>query len=264
MSEFESCREAISKSNRSRSVQKRKLTMLIDKLKEYKVNNTLTKEIFDNQNVTIDEVLNAIKVCDEKILGLFEEYNVESVDSDWFEKELASQVSYHFNIGVDRAEFSEYTENHNTGNNSNPPVVENNFEQQGRSNHIKVSLPTLHCCKFSGTSKDTNSFNVFYNQFMNVIGLRDEFSNATKLAYLSSYLSDYALSIISHLSIINDNYPIAMELLKKEFLNKNLIIAKAYEFIIKNSVSNSYDIDFIKTKTYINEVRSMIFELKKL
>src|SRR5215469_11070331 len=97
---------------------------------------------------------------------------------------------------------------------------------------------------------------------MNVIGLRDEFSNATKLAYLSSYLSDYALSIIIHLSIINDNYPIAMELLKKEILNKNLTIAKAYEFKIKNSVSNSYDTDFIKTKTYINDMRSMIFELK--
>src|SRR5215469_5735944 len=97
---------------------------------------------------------------------------------------------------------------------------------------------------------------------MNVIGLRDEFSNATKLAYLASYLSDYSLSIISHLSIINDNYPIAMELLKKEFLNKNLIIAKAYEFIINNPVSNSYDTDFIKTKTYINDVRSMIFELR--
>src|SRR5215469_13828772 len=53
-----------------------------------------------------------------------------------------------------------------------------------------------------------------------------------------------------------------MELLKKEFLNKNLIIAKAYEFIINIPVSNSYDTDFIKTKTYINDVRNMIFELK--
>ena len=192
----------MSKLCRSRGSQKRKLTLLIEKLKEYKANDTLTKDILDNQNVTIDEVLNAIKVCDEKIVGLFEEYDIESLDSEWWERELASQVSYHFNIGVDRAEFAKYGENNNAGNNSNPPIVENNLEQQGRSNHIKVSLPTLHCSKFSGTSKDTNSFNVFYNQFMNVIGLRDEFSNATKLAYLSSYLSDYALSIISHLSII--------------------------------------------------------------
>src|SRR5215469_2613854 len=53
-----------------------------------------------------------------------------------------------------------------------------------------------------------------------------------------------------------------MELLKKEFINKNLIIAKAYEFIIKNSMSNSYDTDFMKTKTYINDLRSMAFELR--
>src|SRR5215469_6681748 len=217
MSELEKCKESVSKLCRSRGSQKRKLTLLIEKLKEYKANDTLTKDILDNQNVNIDEVLNAIKVCDEKILGLFEEYDIESLDSEWWERELASQVSYHFNIGVDRAEFAKYGENN--GNNSNPPIVENNLEQ-GMSNNIKVSLPTLHCSKFSGTSKDTNSFNVFYNQFMNVTGLRDGYSNATKLAYLSSYLSDYALSIISHLSIIDDNYLIAMELLKKEFLNR--------------------------------------------
>src|SRR5215469_12455414 len=125
--ELEKCRESVTKISRIRAAQKRKLTLLIDRLKEYKLNNTLTKDIFDNQNVTISEVLNAIKVSDEKILGLFEEYDVESVDSDWIEKEIASQVSYHFNIGVDRAEFSEYAENHNTANNSNAPVVKSNL-----------------------------------------------------------------------------------------------------------------------------------------
>src|SRR5215469_9411766 len=156
MSELENCKESITKISRTRAVQKRKLTLLIDKLKEYKVNNALTKDILDNQNVTISEVISSIKVSDEKILGLFEEYNVESLDSEWVEKEIASQVSYHFNIGVDKAQFSEYGENHNTGNNSNPPVVENNLEQQGRSDHIKENLPTLHCSKYYGTSKDAN------------------------------------------------------------------------------------------------------------
>ena len=120
----------------------------------------------------------------------------------------------------------------------------------------------MKCSTYSGTSKDTISFNVFYNQFMNVIGLRSEFSNAAKLSYLTSYLLDYALKIVSHLSIINENYPVALELLKKEFLNKNLIITEAYDFIINNSVSNSYDLDFVKTKNYINDVRGIVFELK--
>ena len=97
---------------------------------------------------------------------------------------------------------------------------------------------------------------------MNVIGLRSEFSNATKLSYLTSYLSDYALKIASHLSIIDDNYPVALELLKKEFLNRNLIIAEAYDFIINHSISNSFDLNFAQTKNYINDVRGMIFELK--
>src|SRR5215469_11709250 len=120
--ELDRCRELVSKLSRTRAVQKRKLTLLIDKLREYKVNNALTKEIFDNQNVAISEVISSIKASDEKILSLFEEYNVENLESYWVEKEIGSQVSYHFNIGVDRAEFSEYGENYNNGNNSNAPV----------------------------------------------------------------------------------------------------------------------------------------------
>src|SRR5215469_15802922 len=160
MTELDKCRESVTKICRNRAVQKRKLTLLIDRLREYKVNNALTKDIFDNQNVTISEVLNSIKKSDEKIVNLFEEYDVQSLDSDWLEKEIGSQVSYHFNIGVDRAEFSEYGENYNTGSISSAPGVDNNLEQ-GKSNHVKVNLPTLHCRKYSGTSKDTNSFNVF-------------------------------------------------------------------------------------------------------
>src|SRR5215469_8875769 len=125
--ELDRCRESVSKISRTRAIQKLKLTLLIDRLRKYKLNNALTKDIFDNQNVTISEVLNLIKVSDEKIVNLFEEYNVESLDSDWLEKEIGSQVSYHFNIDVDRAEFSEYGENYNTGNSSNAPVVESKF-----------------------------------------------------------------------------------------------------------------------------------------
>jgi len=66
--ELDRCRESVSKIVRARAVQKRKLTLLIDRLREYNLNNTLTKNIFDNQNVSISEVLNAIKVSDEKIV----------------------------------------------------------------------------------------------------------------------------------------------------------------------------------------------------
>ena len=58
--ELEKCRESVSKICRTRAVQKRKLTLLIDRLREYKLNNALTKDILDNQNVTISEVINAI------------------------------------------------------------------------------------------------------------------------------------------------------------------------------------------------------------
>ena len=38
-------------------------------------------------------------------------------------------------------------------------------------------------------------------------------SNANKLTYLLSYLSDYALKIVSHFSVTDDNYDDAFSLL---------------------------------------------------
>src|SRR5215469_11121027 len=84
--ELDRCRESVSKISRTRAIQKLKLTLLIDRLREYKLNNALTKDIFNNQNVTISEVINSIKVSDEKIVDLFEEYDVESLDSDLVRK----------------------------------------------------------------------------------------------------------------------------------------------------------------------------------
>src|SRR5215469_81804 len=258
------CKELVSKFTKTRAINKRNITVIITKLKELKANNSLTKDGFVKQNVMISDMVKLIKLSEDEIVKLFEEHNVEEVDPDFFGKEIDSQASYHFNIDMDLTELSEYNDKSSgTGDSPNVSNIDQILDRSGsKSDSPRVNLPILKCIIFSGTPKDTTSFNIFYNQFMNVIGLRSEFSNPTKLSYLTSYLSDYALKIVSHLSIIDDNYLVALELLKKEFLNKNLVIAEAYDFIINNFVSNSYDLNFAKTRNYINDVRGMVFELK--
>ena len=257
------CKDLIANIVKARAVHKRKITLIINRLKELKTNDSLNQDIFNKQNAKITEILDLIKINDEEILKLFEQYNVETLDLDFFEKEFEGQINYHFNIDVDLSEFCDFKFKESNLDNSNVSNIEKLLDQVcNKNNSVQVRLPTLQCCTFSGTSKDTISFNIFFNQFMNIIGHKDEFSSATKLSYLVSYLSDYALKVVSHLSIINDNYIVALDLLKREFLNKNLVISEAYDFIIKNSVVNVYDEDFVKTKNYINDVRGLIFELR--
>lgn len=54
--------------------------------------------------------------------------------------------------------------------------------------------------------------------------LRITGSNATRIQYLKSYLTDYALLIIQHLSICDQNYEVTLSLLNKDFLDEGLIV----------------------------------------
>ena len=59
--------------------------------------------------------------------------------------------------------------------------------------------------------------------------------DSAKLTYLRGYLTDYAFSAISHLSISNENYKAALDLLNAEFLEKEFIIEEYFTEIISNS-----------------------------
>ena len=84
---------------------------------------------------------------------------------------------------------------------------------------MAVKIPKLECNIFDGTSKDKLEFKNFLTQFSNCIDACGTLSNANKLTYLRSYLSGYALKIISHLSVTDDNYDVAFSLPKEEFLD---------------------------------------------
>ena len=83
---------------------------------------------------------------------------------------------------------------------------------------IKAPLyrpPKLKCCNFSGTDQDELSFKDFLVQFKNSITLGQELPGAAKLGHLRGYLSGYAFSLIKHLTLTNENYKAAKEILKK-------------------------------------------------
>ena len=133
---------------------------------------------------------------------------------------------------------------------------------------IDISLPTMAVkitkleCKISdGTSKDKLEFKNFLTQFSNCIDACGTMSDANKLTYLRSYLSGYALKIISHLSVTDDNYDVAFSLLKEEFLDIPYIVDKSFKTLL--SSSPSFDTAFDGLRTYVSEFRAIIHDLKK-
>ena len=93
---------------------------------------------------------------------------------------------------------------------------------------MAVKIPKLKCKIFDGTSKYKLEFKKFLMQFSNCIDACGTLSNANKLTYLRSYLSGYALKITSHLSVTDDNYDVALSLLKEEFLNIPYIVDESF------------------------------------
>ena len=98
-------------------------------------------------------------------------------------------------------------------------------------------------------------------QFNNVMTAGGKLDDSAKLTYLRGYLTDYAFSVISHLSISNENYKAALDLLNAEFSDKEFIIEEYFTKIISNSPK--YDPQFEDVKKYLNETRACIHDLKK-
>ncbi|XP_059051901.1 uncharacterized protein LOC131846582 [Achroia grisella] len=87
----------------------------------------------------------------------------------------------------------------------------------------KVILPRLALPSFSGKLQE---FNSFMELFQSLIDQDVTLTNTEKLYYLSSSLVGEPKTLIQHLSIVGDNYSIALELLKARYNNKRLLADK--------------------------------------
>lgn len=84
---------------------------------------------------------------------------------------------------------------------------------------------------------------------------------AIKLQYLRGYLADYALQIIQHLTITNENYDVAIQLLKEEYWDHEYIVNEILKQISENKPV--LDSEFEGVKQYLTKVRADLLELKK-
>ena len=190
------------------------------------------------------ETLPKIRTYDEQINELFLEDVEEQKVSAELDKELDSQALYELKVKkLIRNLTCEPTAS----------GVEN-------LNEFKLKLPDLKCPTFDGEGCNNMEYHAFMSTFNNVIGLRSNVSDSTKLTYLKTYLRGYAQKLILNLQITEDNYKIALELLNNEFLNKDAIKSELFSKLL--NLKPDTDREFLKTRIYINEIKCILSDLK--
>ena len=223
-----------------RAAVKRKITHLFSRADKDK-----SSDILHSCSENVRELLLNIDDYNEKINDLYTQSSKTEADlSEDFLAELDKQSDYALDI---KAQLS---------------ALNVKKPQTGialRSN-CDMKLPELNCPIFSGEESNDLEFFTFLNQFQNVVGLRSNLADSTKLTYLKSYLSGYALKVVQHLAITDENYPVALELLKIEFLNTNSIVDELYKKLL--NIKPKIDDNFKGTKICINEFRCILSDLK--
>ncbi len=259
---------------RKRATIKTKITSCLNEAKGALSENTLTENLFSRIENSIKELLKKIALFDDELDDAFINAGVPETD-DAYISEINSQSSYLASVTRELSNVANELKEKvtvNVENRTNASTSEGGVDSlsengtatsqpgpMGFISTMKLRPPELKCSTFAGGDRDKFHYKNFVAQFKNCIeGFN--LSPMNKLLYLRSYLQGYALNIISHLSITDSNYVLAWELLDKEFLDTNEIIHDLFKIILdkKPKFMNAYE----GVKIYLNEMRSLIFELK--
>ena len=178
----------------------------------------LTSESFLRRQESISSYLEKIEEVNVAILDVYIVYDIPD-DDDGKVKEITNQSQYAIEIRDRLAVIAK-----SLHDKDNPPPPTN-----VSSSKDSVKLPRLECDKFDGESQDKMAFKNFLQQFHNCINVCGQLSDSSKLTYLRGYLKGYAFRVISHLSVSDDNYSVALKLLKEEFLDEEYIVDETFK-----------------------------------
>ena len=106
------------------------------------------------------------------------------------------------------------------------------------SSTIKVKLPKLSLPYFDG---NPTQWTAYWDSFQSTIHNHPELSKVDKLRYLQTSLIGDAALTIAGLQITNENYDEAIELLEKQFGNKQIIISRHIEDLMQFPKVSSND-----------------------
>ena len=243
--------ESLKRLNRQRAVIKRKITNNLKSISEinsdYASGPSKSTRFFTEIDIAILEV----KKFDQEIIDLMIKFDLDEFDEEQYLQGIDSQSEYFSDLVSRMALYSPVP--HNSDNREAKPTFSG-------LDVVDVRPPPLKCGTFYGNDSDRLEYANFIRQFRNVFGDKRNLSSSAKLAYLQSYLKGYALRIVGHLSLTNQNYEAALELLDKEFLDIPAIIDEIYSKVL--FLNPRSDLSYQSTKEYLAEIKSHLFDLQ--
>ena len=252
--------EVIKSNIRKRATHKRKITLYLKDLEESLKKQTLSHSLCKARMNEISRELEEVRKWDDRINDVIETWGISTNKPEFADKELDDQANYNITIGLEMDKYEEFLSN------KSPPSsgisADKVIEMMSKLNMTEAKPPPLECGTFTGKEKDKFAFNTFLNQFNNVIASRKNLSDSAKQTYLYGYLRDYALKVVKHLHISDENYQLAIKMLKQEFLDVPYIMDETFKNILRAAPSLEFDPEFTSVKIYLNEIRAYLYDLK--
>ena len=118
-------------------------------------------------------------------------------------------------------------------------------------------LPKMEIRKFSIEPK---KWHIFIDSFNSTVHALTALSNIQKFNQLQVYLEGEALTSISRIALISQNYTQAIDLLRKRYGNPQIIISSHINTLVKFSAASEND-EVFKLRILFDDVNSCIRSL---
>lgn len=206
---------------------KHDINLSLELLEQYKKRNLL-KAIIEN-------LQGEIRALDSNIKEIYIKANLD-LNEIGFVTEQRNEFGFRINVNNRLVDIEDSVRETSISHGSEAGFVSDN--------HSMISIPKLQCATFSVINPSKFEFKNFIAQFNNCSNSIN--SNKAKLPLLKSYLAGYTLQLISHLTLEEGNYEMAISLLTKEFWDVPFIF---HEIVKQILTSSKYDPDFVTVKT---------------
>ena len=145
-------------------------------------------------------------------------------------------------------------------------MYRDSFPNKGSQNNVencktvKLPLPPITLESLENNSSDPFAYFTFKKTFLNALAGIPNLTNAQKLIYLKNFVKGEALSTVEHVTVNNDGFKTAFDLLDFNFLNKEEIRDRTIDTILSLSEAKSLK----EVETLIRAVNSKLQDLKSL
>ena len=244
--------DGVPKLMRSRRGYKSQITIALESLQS---DDNLNKNNFKRQESLIETWISKIDSINNEIDYLCGEENINISEL------LKKETKYILNVSAELANIEDRVSQNNISNNANLSQISNSnvdaLTNAIASFQASSLTPKVHCSKFNGKSNERFAFKNFLVQFKNCTS--NMASDSARLTYLRTCLTDFPFQLISHLSINDENYNIALKLLTDEFLDEQYIVDEIFRMLLETSPK--YCPEFSDLKSYLIKTKADLFEL---